>query len=61
MALRRNQRYLTAAEKNRFIKAVLALKAEIKPDNPLSTSGNRSYRQILVTEGVRRQRLELAI
>jgi Common central domain of tyrosinase len=41
MALRRNQRYLTAAEKNRFIKAVLALKAEIKPDNPLSTSGNR--------------------
>jgi tyrosinase len=37
MALRKNQRYLTAAEKNRFIKALLALKAEIKPGHTLST------------------------
>jgi hypothetical protein len=35
MALRKNQRYLTAAEKNRFIKALLALKAEIKPGHTL--------------------------
>jgi tyrosinase len=37
MALRKDQVDLTAAEKIRFINAVLALKAEIKPGNTLST------------------------
>jgi hypothetical protein len=34
---RRNQRLLSAPEKKRFTDAVLALKAQIKPGNPLST------------------------
>src|SRR5262245_41537244 len=37
MAYRKNQRSLTAAEKKRFIDALLALKAEKKPDAALST------------------------
>ena len=37
MALRKNQRWLTAWEKNYFTDAVLKLKAETKPGNALST------------------------
>jgi tyrosinase len=37
MALRKNQSWLTAAEKKQFSDAVLKLKAETKPGNPLNT------------------------